>query len=205
MKALHELDRGNFFQPFKYCFWRPFVIAFLLYCISLTLEDSSKHFIVHAISGFYSTILTKLFMYSSSFMLGMATLLYRMPLFPKVLRWSGDHLALLAFDYSLAVNGVVLGIFSAMALIKKDFSPFGATLYVVSLMTLLQFDLWFLSYLASGKVEKIFKWSRSRTASCCIASIIVLIVVVSFCLEPWNELNNKANQMQQSTIITETK
>jgi len=130
MKSLHELDRENFLQPFKYCFWRPFVIAFLLYCISLTLDDSSKHFIVHAISGFYSTILIKLFMYSSSFMLGMATLLYRIPLFPKVLRWSGDHLSLLAFDYSLAVNGVVLGIFSAMALIKKDFSPFGVTLYL---------------------------------------------------------------------------
>jgi hypothetical protein len=202
MGVLNELTIKNCLQRFGYCFLPPFVISFLLYCISVPLNDFSNHLIFHAISGFYSITLIKLFLYSSFFMLAMAALLSSLPFFPKVLRWSGDYLARLTFDYSIAVNGVLLGILIAVMLIKKDFSPLRSTIHVVSLMTLLQFDLWFLSCLASGKAERDLRWSHA--VRCGIAFIILVIIGISFYMEPWNELKNKANQTQQSTTTAKT-
>ncbi|SCK14474.1 hypothetical protein [Vogesella sp. LIG4] len=184
-----------------YFFFTPFWVSLLLTLASLALDNYWSRVIVEAVSGQLALPLIKLFLYVAGWMLGTAAFLAGVPLIAKFLCWSGERVASVAFDYSSAANGVILGFLPA-AIIQDGARAFAVTIYVSLVILALQACLWASSYLAFGKADKHFNNYRWLTRLFGLA--LVAIFVWAFHGELWSELKGKCSQSQQSRTTQST-
>jgi hypothetical protein len=139
----------------RFCYYAavPFWVSLVVSIPSLALDGRWDTILVAAISGQMALTLIKLLVYSAGLALSIATALRGFCFLPKVLRYAGERLGGVAFDYSSAVVGVLIGILP-VAMCEKGVAALLATIWVASLMLAAQFLVWASCFAAFGKLKK---------------------------------------------------
>lgn len=139
----------------RFCYYAavPFWVSLAVSIPSLALDSRWDKILVAAISGQMALTLIKLLVYSSGLVLSIATAIRGFCFLSKVLRYGGERLGGVAFDYSSAVVGVLVGILP-VATYEKGVAALLATIWVASLMLAAQFLVWAICFAAFGELKK---------------------------------------------------
>jgi hypothetical protein len=195
-KALQELSPLQALGRVWYYASVPLWVSFAVSTASLLASGKWGGILVAAVSGQMALTLIKLFVYTAGLMLALATALRGVWLLPRVLRWSGERLGGVAFDYSSAVIGVLLGILPA-ALFLKGCAALGATICVVALMGSAQALILAFCYAAHEKLDPHIREAPWLLRVSGIA--FTGLFVWAFFHESWPEVAS-----EQSQVISET-
>ena len=175
----------------------PFWVSILLSIASLFVTVHIASILLAAVTGQMALTVIKLFLYGAGLLLSLSTVLAGVPGIARFLGWSGERLGGVAFDYSSAVIGVLLGILP-VAIDQNGKTALFATFYDVGIFLLAQALLWFLCYAAFGKCDPHIKEAPWLPRAAGVA--FTIIFVWAFIHETWPEVDHKCPE--QAAITT---
>ncbi|CEM56363.1 hypothetical protein [Xanthomonas campestris] len=195
--SLSKLRIKQLPSRFWFYFLTPAWVSAAASLVTVLSNQTWSKVLVAGVMGQLALTAIKLLTFLGVIVLGLAASAYKISPIHSGLRWIGDRLATVSFDYSSAAIGVLCGILP-VGLWQSGFGVLSATAKASLILLGAQGILWFMSNLAYGKLTSNVGGKRWLVAIYGLVFSILFIFGIS--QEPWKEVQDPQSPCDSPSI-----